>query len=75
MNWGSVVSSGDGKDEPVINHPEAREIFAAVRLNPKKQPTLRNYCMHHKSPAISQGGLDLWLEQASDFFAGRQRCI
>jgi PAS domain-containing protein len=25
--------------------------------------------------AISQGGLDLWLEQASDFFAGRQRCI
>jgi hypothetical protein len=43
MNWGSVVSSGDGKDEPVINHPEAREIFAAVRLNPKKQPTLRNY--------------------------------
>jgi hypothetical protein len=44
MNWGSVVSSGDGKDEPVINHPEAREIFAAVRLNPKKQPTLRNYC-------------------------------
>jgi hypothetical protein len=28
-----------------------------------------------RRPAISQGGLDLWLEQASDFFAGRQRCI
>jgi hypothetical protein len=28
-----------------------------------------------KDSAISQGGLDLWLEQASDFFAGRQRCI
>jgi hypothetical protein len=26
-------------------------------------------------PAISQSGLDLWLEQASDFFAGRQRCV
>jgi hypothetical protein len=25
--------------------------------------------------AISQSGLDLWLEQASDFFAGRQRCV
>jgi hypothetical protein len=29
----------------------------------------------YREPAISQGGLDLWLEQASDFFAGRQRCI
>jgi hypothetical protein len=25
--------------------------------------------------AISQGGLDLWFEQAPDFLAGRQRCV
>jgi hypothetical protein len=26
-------------------------------------------------PAISQGGLDLWFEQAPDFLAARQRCV
>jgi hypothetical protein len=37
--------------------------------------TERNYDRGGRMAAISQGGLDLWLEQASDFFAGRQRCI
>jgi len=26
-------------------------------------------------PSISQGGRDFWLEQTSDFLAGRQRCV
>jgi hypothetical protein len=49
--------------------PNGSQDFAILRVPPpreKKSPNLT---------AISQGGLDLWLEQASDFFAGRQRCI
>jgi hypothetical protein len=40
-----------------------------------KNPILVRYKGQDFGTAISQGGLDLWLEQASDFFAGRQRCI
>jgi hypothetical protein len=30
---------------------------------------------NRRAMAISQGGLDLWLEQTPDFLAGRQCCV
>jgi hypothetical protein len=49
-------------------------------VNPTIEPATirsagRGVKLLRRAPAISQGGRDFWLEQTSDFLAGRQRCV